>query len=218
MKRRNHRLILILLVLTAAAIVGAAQDRTISHAELFAFMKRSDDATKISPYRKSITIETGEAPDGSWKPYSSMMEEIILPDRSRLTYKSGRQGEFLRIGKTIYAKENGHGPWERSPREAEGWLVTPSSTPVFKGPIVDLTFVGSNGSNENGVTEIRVVSKPKPGSPNLEKETLTYTYFFDEKGLLFKHESIAFNGTNWLRRTEIYEYDLSISIEVPVSQ
>jgi hypothetical protein len=144
-----------------------------------------------------------------------MAEERILPDRSHLIYKVGRPGEFIRVGKTIYGRET-DSTWVRSPGEAEGWLVSPSSTPVFKGPIVEYIMLGPEEFTDAYSTVLKVVSKPDSVSADLEKQVLTYTYWFDEKAILYKHESIAFNGSNWIRRVESYEYDPEIKIVAPI--
>lgn len=196
------------------ATTGAlAQDRMITRSEFLTFMKWSEEATKTAPYRKTITFETGQTQEGPWKPYSSMVDEVITPDRSRLTYTSGPPREFVRIGKSMYSKES-NGSWTLAKEEAQGWRVSPASEPMFRGPVIEYWIAEVKGESQE--TVIKVVSKPEATAVRPETEILFYTYFFDQNGQLSRATSISFNGKNWVKCTENIEYDLDIRIEAPI--
>ena len=214
MKRYIAVLLWCIQILALETIDGFAQDRSITRSEFLTFMSRSEEATKKSPYRKIVTVEIGDAPDGIWKPYSSMVDEVIMPDRSHLTYKSGPPREYVRIGKNIYSKEM-NGGWVLTGKEAEGWRVSTASEPIFKGPITEYWILDPNGKEHT--TVIKVVSRPEMGKADIETRRLFYTYSFDEMGLLRQQTSIGFNGKNWVKSTENIEYDASIRIETPLN-
>ena len=44
----------------------------------------------------------------------------------------------------------------------------------------------------------------------------TFRFVPDTDGILFKHVSIGYNGRNWVRTTEVFEYDPAIKIEAPI--
>lgn len=202
-------------LLTVSISTLTAQESEITRADFLGLMKRSDDVTKASPHRIKATVETGMTLAGPWEPYSSMVEERVLPDRSYTVYTSRLRGETLRVGKVNYRKQR-DGSWVRHPEEAQGWLVTPSSEPMFAGPVVEYWRITHNESTEGKGTAVKVVSKPKVESPELATGTLTYVYYFDDKGVLYKHLSTAFNGKNWVKTTSVYEYDPKIKIEAPI--
>ena len=206
-RRRFVFLILITLCVTSGV---QAQSRTTTRAAFVEYMERSDGATKNSPYRRIITIESSDNANGNWAPFSSMVQECILPDRSRLVYRSGPQGEYIRIGKTQYGKESANRGWVLSDKEAQGWIVTPSSTPGFNGPIIEYLILDPE---KNG-TVVKVISKPSDVTD--AKESWTYEYSFDDKGFLVRFRSIGYNGSRLTRRTEEFEYDPNIKIEAPI--
>lgn len=213
MKQRTLRPFPILLILVFGSLSVIAQDRVITRTEFLTYMKLSEAATKTSPYRKSVTFETGDSPDGPWKPYSSMIEEVVMPDRSHLIYKTGPPREFVRVGKSQYQRE-ANGNWMLRAEEAEGWRVSPASEPIFKGPVVEYGISDHDGKEY--VTVVKVISRPEKGTANYDTELLSYTFSFDAKGLLRQQTSIAFNGKDWVRNIENFEYDSSIRIEAPI--
>lgn len=201
-----------LLVLLAIGL-AAAQDAKIERRGFLDYLETSSKLTKNSPFRSSVKIQTSDYSDRDWEPYSSWVIESVFPDRSYLSYKTGRQGDFLRIGMYLYSKEQLSSPWVLSEDDGQRWVSipsSPSSTPGFMGPIVEYSVVTSGEAG----TAIKVVSKPTPGAET--KDILIYVYSFDEKGVLFRQESIAFNGRRFVRRNENYEYDPTIKIEAPI--
>lgn len=193
--------------------VAAAQDAKIERREFLDYLETSSKLTKNSPFRSSVRIQTSDYSDRDWEPYSSWVIESVFPDRSYLSYKTGRQGDFLRIGKYLYSKEQPSSSWVLSEDDGQRWVSipsSPSSTPGFKGPIVEYSVL----NNGEAGTAIKVVSKPSPGAET--KDILIYIYSFDKKGVLFRQESIAFNGRRFVRRNENYEYDTTIKIEAPI--
>lgn len=208
---------LISVVLTAGIFTSFAQETATTRAEFLIELKKSDELTKSSPYRRKTHIETGETSIGPWKAYSAAVEECIAPDRSHLTYETPPDREFIRVGKIIYSKE-ASGTWVRNPNDAEGIVVSPSSAPSFTGPIVEYTIVHDRDVDEKRWKVVKVVSRPQVDSTDLAQKILTYKFWFDEKGILFKFESTAFNGKNWVNRTETLTYDPEIRIEEPITK
>ena len=198
------------------------QQAVMTRAEFLSHLKRSETATKGVPIRTSTTVETGEQANGPWMPYSSWVETRVLPDRSHLTYltgpsvQAGLALESVRIGQDVFAKER-LGTWTRRPDKAEGWLVSPASAPVFQGPAVRYESVDIvDEFIDVNANVIRVVSGATPDAEINEQTSLTYIYVFDNKGILRKSESITYNGRNWIRRREAFEYDPNIKIDDPV--
>lgn len=199
----------LLLLLSSSGLM--AQERAITRLEFLGMMRMSEDLTKSSPYRYSVTIEIGAGPNGPWEPYSSWLDERVLPDRSHLIYTSRIRGEVIRVGKVIYRKEV-NGSWVRHPDEAKGWVVNPASAPGFNGPIVEYWSIPFE---DDGAT-VKVISRPQEKSAKFDEEIYTYFYHFDQNELLYKKRSTSFNGTNWVHRVERIDYDPNIIIEAPI--
>ena len=200
-----------LLIIAQFFLVGlltlTAQEREITKAEFWEQFKRSRETTKDIPFRERVTVETAAEPTGPWQPYSSWTNECILPDRSRLVYTSGRTGEFLFIGKTSYTRLE-HGGWITS-SEPVPHISPPASHFAYSSPVV--FKLKATGSSE----QIEVVTSA--GSfDRIGTDAKSYTYSFDNRSVLVKSVAIVHNGNNWLRRTEVFEYDADIKIEAPL--
>lgn len=200
--------------LFAGMYVITAQNRDPTMVDLIRTMAESEKITKTTPYRSVVTVETGEQPVGPWKPYSSWVAEAIFPDRHYLKYTSRGNGEYVTIGKDRYAKEN-DGEWIKSQAEAIRSVMNLATPRGFSSPpLSDFFRLSSRETGEQYSAIFKVVSRKKVGAD--AKETVQTTYWFDEKGIFVMQESVAYNGFNFVHRTERYEYDADIKIEVPI--
>ena len=213
MNKSSRSFIIWLQLVILGVCAAGAQDSKIDRREFLDYLETSRQLTKSTSFRNLTTIQTSDYPDRSWKPYSSWIVESVFPDRSYLSYKTGRRGDFVRIGKYLYSKEQHSSPWVRTEDDGQKWASIPShpaSIPGFKGPLVEFSI---SEKGETG-TVVRVVSKPTSTAES--KDTLTYIYSFDTQGALHSIESIGYNGRNFVRRIENYEYDPNIRIEAPI--
>lgn len=211
----NAYLIGVLLSLAICGLVSSsvAQDAKIERLEFLDYLAISRNLTKDTPFRESTIIQTSYLPDRDWKPYSSWVAESVSPDRSYLSYKTGRQGDFVRIGKVLYSREQPASSWVRIEDDGKQWIYArpnPASVPGFRGPLVNYHVLEKSVTG----TVIRVTSKPNELAES--KDTLIYFYSFDRNGVLFRLESVGHNGRDFVRRTESYEYDPDINIEAPI--
>jgi hypothetical protein len=193
-----------------------AQDGETARSQFFAKIKQSYALTKDSPIRNITTVETGDtSTTKDWKPYSSWIEELILPDRQHFKYTLRGSGEFIQIEKTKYHTDP-QGHWTSTFEEGGPSLLNPAS-PRFG--FADDSTVFSNISSEvpeKDVTVFRLMYKRKPVLEDPEKSIFVKTFWFDERGVLFKEDVIGYNGRNWVRTTQNYEYDPNIRIEAPI--
>ena len=112
--------------------------------------------------------------------------------------------EQIHIGSVHFSKM-GAGPWVRREDVPLG-LSHPASIPQFRRFNCRLT-----AENPTAITCV-IRARARVES---ERDLATNTFWFDEKGILFKREAIVFNGVSWSRHTWLYEYDPSIRIEAP---
>lgn len=200
------------LIIFAGSWSIAAQDARMSRHDFLALMQRSEGITGMSSYRRTTVIETGTSAFGTeWTPYSSSVEDAIPPDRSRLIFTSRIPGEYLRIGRNQYRKEK-NGSWTLSENEAQGRIINPASTPGFNGPVVEYCALIDPENDRGKGKAVRVVSKLDTVD---EKKAVFYTYWFNEKGIVIRIQSIAFSEDRFIRRTENIENDPNIAIETP---
>ena len=209
---KTHSLACLAIVLLAVCSSAAQEERAISREKLAAYFRQSENAVGNFPFRDRTVIEFGETRNGPWTPYSSWIMEAVRPDRSRITYTSGRFGEFIHIGKVSFAKEL-DGTWaEKSTDIIHGSTASPSAAKGFS----------SNPHNsyteriEGDTLVVTVLSKKDPIADATDTKNYTYHYYFDNKGILIRHIWFGHNGQSWVKRVENYEYDPNIRIEVPV--
>jgi hypothetical protein len=201
----------------AVTVSASRQAMQAIRAKLVAAMKKSFDLTADASYRARTTVETGSSSTGkNWSPYSSWVIEGVFPDLFHLAYTSGRRGDFVWMGKTKYSSEEANGDWLRTEEKIGRSPQNPASAIGLSGPNFEF-YDASAESGDSGVTVFRVVKNPVRDTADFEPKIVTWTYWFDERGLLFKHDSIGYNGRNWVRTTENYEYDPTIKIDVPIS-
>ena len=96
----RHRILWVSLGMILLSSIVLCQETRIDRSEFLASMRKSETATKGIPYRTRTTIETGPTHNGPWQPYSSMVEERVVPDRSHLIYTSRNRGEYIRVGRS----------------------------------------------------------------------------------------------------------------------
>ncbi len=205
MTRLCKSIVLGLQIILVGISSAVAQDRQITRAGFEAYMKRSREATKDTPFREKITGETGDLPAGPWKPHYDYFRVSVIPDRYRIVYPDGAIAETIQIGQVGYIKKV-DGPWVRYEPGGPG-VSRPASMPYFKN------FNCRVGA-ENQTTLVTCVTKSKPRIDK-DMDLNTNTFWFDGSGILFKRESIVFNSVSWSRHLVLYEYDPSISIEAP---
>jgi hypothetical protein len=194
---------------------AVAQEKEITAEEFQAFLKKSIAVTKTSPYRKTVTVETGDSPRGSWKPYSSWVSEYVFPDRSHDRYASGSQGESIWIGNIFYRRSTDES-WSASRKPTGLSVSSPSSLRGFGDRLVKFHITSTNAPEENPAVIIREISKRKNAAADADERLIYFSSWFFENGVLNKYENIGFNGRDWVRTTEIYEYDRNIRIEAPL--
>ena len=197
-----------------SAVFG--QDVSALRSELIAAMKGSFEKTKATPFRTRTKVEMGLTPTTQdWEPYSSGVIETILPDMSHFTFTSGRTGEYVRIGDTSFIRDE-KGGWRSHVTKSAWWSISnPAAALGLNGRSFEF-YTESSGSNRN-VKVYRVVKTQDTGAEDLEKRKITWIFSFDKTGVLFEHESTGYNGRNWVRTTESFEYDPNIKIEAPIS-
>lgn|GEM_PF-5138533 len=206
--------VLVAYIIGISAVI--AQDGEGTRSQFLAQVKQSYGLTKDSPFRNITVVETGDtATTKDWKPYSSWVEGIIAPERLHFKYTSRGNGEFIQIEKTRYSIDP-QGRWTRTVEERKLDRVNPAS-PRLGFANNSTTFYNiSSELPEKNLTAFRLVSKREPELQDPEKSIFIYTFWFDERGVLCKQDSIAYNGRNWVRTTQNYEYDLNIKIEAPI--
>jgi hypothetical protein len=202
----------LLLMLLGVCCALAQEARVISGGEVTAYFARSEKAVGKLPLRTRTTVEIGETRYGEWKPYSSWVSEVIRPDRSRLTYASGRSGDFIHIGKVSWTLSE-EGIWTET--ALDGFrpdMVSPSSFRGFsESPLRSFTEMDNGG---NLVVTMQVRKKADALESDIGSGTALY--YFDSQGVLFRQMSFSHNSFKWLRRTENYQYDPDMRIEAPV--
>jgi hypothetical protein len=213
---RSKTGLFVLILLFAGALESYAQVGKDIKAQLVAAMKKSRELTENASYRTITKVEKGEASAPiNWGPYSSWRIEVIFPDRWRLTYTSGRKGDFIQIGKTKYSLGDNQS-WIQSEVEKGPPVINSAPEIGIHGPNFEF-YDASSEAGENSVTVFRVVKNPDAERGDVEKKPVTWTYWFNEKGIIFKHDGISYNGFNWVRTTSTYEYDPTIKIEPPAT-
>jgi len=209
----------IIFALLIGTVIGSSsifgQDAESDRATIEAAMKRSREITKDASYRTVTKVETGTSPTTKeWEPYSSWRIENVYPDRTHFKYTSGRTGEWIGIGRVRYTRQqNEKDEWVQGEAPPPIWVNNPSAQIGLNGPV--FKFYNAVGlASDAAVTVLRVVKEPDGTSP--QKATVFWTFWFDKDGILFKHDSIGYNGRNWVRNTQMYEYDPTIKIEAPI--
>ena len=199
---------LFLTVLTALVISG--QDTTITRQQFLGYLEQSRKITGNTSVRNRTVIVTSDSASGPWTPYSSWISETVLPDRSRIAYLTPRQDEYIHIGSRSFGKLSG-GTWSEGGETIKGGVSMPAAVPGFQGPVVEYSEVRSD---EGGLV-VTIISKPSVDTQYPSKDSYSYSYYFDKEGVVFKWVHKAWNGRNWLLRTESFEYDPEITIEIP---
>lgn len=215
MKSVIRQLNLSILIFLFGASWTAAQEREISITDFQTYLKNSIALTKTGSFRRTVTVESGDSPKGGWEPYSSWVSEYIFPDRSHDKYTSGRQGESIWIGNSFYSKSS-DGSWSTSRKQTGPAVSSPSSPRGFGDRLVKLYITPSNAPAEGASVVIREISKPKDATADFNERLFYFSRWFFEDGILIKYENIGFNGRNWVRFLEVYDYDPYIRIEAPL--
>jgi hypothetical protein len=208
---------LIAFVLSIGPSVSIGQTTEITSDDFQAYLRNSNAVTKTISYRINATVEMGDTPNSNWRPYSSLVDENVFPDRSHITYITPDKREFIRVGKSVYGK-NADGTWSRTFSEI-GNVVTGPSSPRMIGSgdqITSFYLSQSDSQYEGKAIVIKVVSRVKDDALEADKKTVYHTYWFDGRGVLYRYENVGFNGSNWVHRTETYEYVSNIEIETPL--
>ena len=204
-----------LIVVIIGTGVGIGQDAGTLPSEFRAAMRKSFELTKDVSYRNNVTVEMGSTSTTTeWQPYSSRVAAFSFPDRAHIIRTSRINGEFIQIGKVTYQTYQ-NGTWVRSEVQKDPSITNPAAGIGVGGPNFEFSKATPD-SPDGQATVFRIVKNPEPGTKDFDKQVLTWTYWFDDKGILYKHESIGYNGTNWVRTTEVYEYDPTIKIEAPI--
>jgi hypothetical protein len=204
----------ITVALALSIIVPAvlAQDTEALRSEFRAAMNKSAALTANASYRNKATVEMGPTSSTTeWQPYSSRVVEFAYPDSNHIVYTSRIKGEFIQIGKVTFQTYQ-NGTWVKSEVRKESPITNPAAAIGVGGPNFEFSR-----TNSDGFDVFRIINNPEPGTKDFEKQIVTWTFWFDAKGVLFKHDSIAYNGINWVRTTEVYEYDSTIKIEAPAN-
>lgn len=207
-----NRTLRLIFVILALAIVGnltaSAQSGKIDRDEFWNYLRRSQQVTGEISFRETVTVETGDSPDGPWQPYSSWISDGVFPDRTRILYTSRSSREYISIGKVSYSREDVSSPWIK--RDKDPTIVgNVAGMFGFTEPVITVDVRDSS-------TVVKVVSKNKWFGEK-GKDTQVNIYSFNAKGALVRSESVAFSGRNWLRRIENYQYDPDIRIEPPIN-
>ncbi|HVF48104.1 MAG TPA: energy transducer TonB [Pyrinomonadaceae bacterium] len=205
----NTKVLLCVVVMLVGVPAAAAQDKVISLADLDLYYQHSEKASFKWPWSVRTTVEMGDAPKGQWKPYSSATYSVVPPDRGHFVYTSGRKGEFIHIGAISYSKAD-DGTWSRRDDTIKGSLVSPSAIKRFGDGEISYTE-----SRSGDIRVVTVISKPSADADHLDPRTRTYISYFDNRGVITCEESVAHNGTNWVRTTHLYIFDPNIRIEAP---
>lgn len=164
-----------------------------------------------TPHRVKMTVEMRETADSKWELYSSQTQEVVGRDW-HLVQHTGLKLELIGIGDRTYQKQPDGGWQLRS--EGSGY-TGPTIRAV--SPEVRSTVVGDK-KDGGKVVETRSESTfqvIRTGEVvDMERRT---TEEFDHKGRLIRVETEHFNfeRKKFQRRTEVYEYDPNIRIEVP---
>ncbi len=191
---------------------ASAQETEVSHKGLFDRLQQSLKTTGEGPFRTVTVIKRGQAATGPWKPFSSWIFEAVPPDRSRIRHTSGSKGLHINIGNRKFSKPDGKGKWVESVSDVPPSTGPPANPNVgFQGSVVNYTE-----TRDGDAVTVQVVLKPNAATEPSNPKTRTYIYYFDSKGVLIRKQLIFPDGTNWILRTDTYEYDPTIRIEAPI--
>ena len=212
---KNLATVALALLMIGPSVVFS-QDAEPLRSEFRAAMNKSAALTANASYRNKATVEMGPtSATTAWEPYSSRVVEFAYPDSSHIVHTSRIKGEFIQIGKVTYQTYQ-NGTWVQSEVGKESPVTNPAAAIGVSGPNFEFSKP-NDGASDGRTTVFRIVKNPAPGTKDLETQVVTWTFWFDDTGILFKHDSIAWNGSSWVRTTEVYEYDPSIKIEVPIN-
>lgn len=212
---RNVITLALALLIIGPSVVFSQEAETL-RSEFRAAMNKSAALTANASYRNRATVEMGSTPTTSeWQPYSSRVVEFAYPDSTHIVHTSRIKGEFIQIGKITYQTYQ-NGSWVQSEVRKESPVTNPAAAIGVGGPNFEFSKPSSLAS-DGRATVFRIVKNPEPGTKDFETQVVTWTFWFDDTGILYKHDSIAYNGSNWVRTTEVYEYDPSIKIEAPIN-
>lgn len=203
--------ILFLFCVNVVATIG--QETKVTRSEAYEYFRASGRQTAGVSFKDTTNIFRGETSNGPWKPYSSWIVLFVLPDRAHLTYTSGRSGDFLSVGREQYARPNPAEPWVRE-KDAISNFSIPVPTNLSNLPGDDGTIVSMTVEKMPGLSVLRIV-RAKNGA-TAEKDRRLAEFFFDEKGILTKKDTVGHNGFWFVRRVEVYEFDPAIKIEAPI--
>ncbi len=210
----NIKGLLCVVVMLVGVSAAAAQEKVISLARLDGYFHQSERAYPNSPWSVRTIVELGESPTGPWESYSSWNYSVVPPDRAHLEYTSGRKGEFLYIGLLSYSKGD-DGKWAISENTIKGSMVSPSAIRRFGDGEISYTQTRSGD-----IIAVTVISKPSADADLADTRNRTYVIYFADldivgRGVITGEESIVYNGTKWVRRTELYTFNPNIRIETP---
>lgn len=210
----NTKGLLCLVVMLGGAAAAAAQEKAIGLADLDRYFQRSEKAYPNSPWSVRTVVEVGETPKGPWESYSGWTYTVVPPDRAHLVYSGGRKGEFLHIGPISYSHAE-DGRWVISEDTIKGSLASPNAIRRFGDGVMSYTE-----SRVGGVIAVTVTAKPSEGADPSDTCTRTYSIYFADldiagRGVITGEESIAHNGTQWVRTTNTYTFNPNIRIEAP---
>lgn len=194
-----------------------AQDGDAARMQFFALVKQSYALTKDVPFRNVTIVETGDtATTKDWRPYSSWIEELIVPGRLHLKYTSRGVGEFIQVDKSKYILDS-QGHWTSTNEERGLDRVNPASPRLGFADDSTVFYNISPEIPDKNVTAFRLLYKRKPALDDPETSIFIKTFWFDPSGVLYKEDVIGYNGKNWVRTTQNYEYDPNIKIEAPIT-
>lgn len=204
----------ILLLFCVSVIAAVGQETKVTRAEAYEYFRASGRQIAGASFRDTTNIFQGDTPNGPWKPYSSWINLVVPPDRSHLTYTSGRSGDFINIGRERYARANAAEPWVRADDGISNFtsITVPSSPSNVPGD--DDTIISMTVEKTPAFSILRIVTAKKAATA--EKDKGFAEYFFDEKGILTKKNTVFHNGFWFVRRIEVYEYNPEIKIEAPI--
>jgi len=204
-----------LLLLIIGPSVVFSQDVETLRSEFQAAMRKSVELTKDISYRTKITVEMGTTSTTTdWQPYSSRVVESSFPDRAHVTFTSSIKSEFIQIGKVRY-ETSPNGTWVRTEVSKDPPIRNPAAAIGVSGPSFEFSKTSSQ-ADDGDATIFCIIKNPEPGAKDFA-QVVTFTFWFDGKGILYKFDSIAYNGKAWVRTTSNYEYDPSIKIEAPIN-
>ena len=168
-----------------------------------------------TPHRVTMTIDMRETAEAPWELYSSQVKEVVGKDRWHLVQHTGLKLELIGIGERMYQKvADGTWRFRQTDNGYTGPTIRSVSRSIGQPRVIDEKRDGSKTIETSDQSTLQIIRTGEVVNNDRKVKE-----WFDEGGRLIRVENEHFNfeRKKFQRVTEVYEYDPTIRIEVPIN-